>query len=252
MLKPLVAVYREAGRFALACPLLFLVPVAAEGLQHVAEHAIGFYAGRAQAHAVADSPVRMAFGTVKIVALFLTGYWVVRWIEWGDAARVARAEPAARRTFLPFLLFELLFGLPQIWGGTALAAMHVTPPGWVLPSIAVAALLVDMLTMDWRAAAPVGDGGSGPFRSTARIAPVLPWAVAFEIVAVLPAMAVHYALGYGAMAAPGPAKVALLAADTLFVGYLGAVVAAVPWFISRHARSRVEARAGARIAPAAA
>ena len=65
------------------------------------------------------------------------------------------------------------------------------------------------------------------------MAPQLPWAVMFNIVAVLPLMIVHYALGAGAIFVPGEAaKWAMLVVDSLIVGWLSALLSAITWVIA--------------------
>ncbi len=237
MLQALAALFREAARYARACPWLFLVPVAAEAARHVAEGELGFYGGMAAAHGLAASPLRLAFGTAKVLALLWAGYWVTRWLEWGDPRRTRGVEPAALRSFAPLLLLELAAGLPAIWREPIEAALGVAVPGRVVAALEVASFALTLLFADWNRTAPLGERG-GPWLSARRVAPLFGWALAFTLLAVIPPMAVHYALNYAAMAAPGGLKPALLAADTLWVGYLGVVVNGTPWFVSERARAR--------------
>lgn len=238
MLKDLVDLYRQCWRYALACPFPLLVPIAAEAAQHLVEYHQGFYSNIVQARLVHHSVMRMGFGTVKVVSLLFAGYWVMRWLKWRDPARSAGFDRRSLATFLPLLLFELLLELPGIWL-PALSAHFATLPIWmILPSLAIGLLLAD-----WHRTAPLGEAG-GPITSIKISAPVFFWALGFELVAVLPAMMAHYALGIGALKTGGGVQLTLLAADTMFVGYLGAIVTGTSWYISEHARSR-SARAAA-------
>ena len=66
-----------------------------------------------------------------------------------------------------------------------------------------------------------------PLASIRVMAPQLAWAVAFSLIAILPLMAVHYALGIGAIFVGGDGlKWAMLALDSLVVGWLAALMAA--------------------------
>ncbi len=232
MLRTLTDLYGSSWRYALACPLLFLVPVVAEAVQHVAEYAQDFYNNIASARAVEHGLLRTSLGSIKILSLFLAGYWLMRWLEWHDPVRTVGFDRASLRTFLPLLALDLVLALPPIWGpvfSPAFAKLIL----WIgLPSF-----LLGVLISDWKRTAALGEAG-GPVHSIRLIAPVFLWAFGFSLAAILPPMAVHYALGFGSMKANGLAQFAMLAADTLFVGYLGAIVAAVPWYISERARKR--------------
>lgn len=238
MLAALRDLYRESWLYALACPLPFLVPVAAEAMQHVAELATGFYAGVAQAHAVAASPIRMGLGMAKLLAVLLTGYWMVRWLGWGEAARVLRRDPEAERRFAPLLALEALTQLAGLW---LIYGVHARLGAALVAVAVVIPFLLSPLLADWQARAPLGQAG-GPLVSAGLVMPVLPWAIAFSLLACLPVMVVHYALGYCAIAGPNAAKWLSVTADTLLVGYLSAVLAGVPWFIARHARAQAARR----------
>ncbi|WP_174273837.1 hypothetical protein [Sphingomonas bacterium] len=237
MLKPFADAHRGAFAFMLACPLLFLVPVAAEAVQHLAEAAIGFYDGAIQAKAVQFSPVRMGFGTIKVIALLLPGYWAMRWFAWGDAARAGRPERQALRRFLPLWLFRIAMALPGIWGPVVLGAEHLRIAAWAIGALLLLSFPLDILLARWYASAPLGVR-CGPIRSIRAIAPVLLWAIGFNLLTILPAMTVHYALGFAAMKGPDGAKAMLLGIDSCFVGFLAVLIVAVTYEIDRHARGR--------------
>ena len=65
-------------------------PVAFELLQHVVEVRIGMYDSLAAAQAVEDSPMRTAFGLLKVASL--PAYWVMRFLPRRDARFAARVE----------------------------------------------------------------------------------------------------------------------------------------------------------------
>jgi len=109
--------YRQAWRFALAAPLLFLIPVLAEFAQHFVEMRLGMYASLTAARHVANAADRTAWGMVKVIALTLPGYWYVRYLAFGDARRAARIERPA------IGLFMVQFAL-----GIALAAWSLHGP----------------------------------------------------------------------------------------------------------------------------
>lgn len=86
-------IYRSAWAFALACPLLFLIPALVEFAQHIVEWQGGMYDGIADAKAAETDPLRLQFGFAKTLALLLPSYWLSRYILFGnDAARARRIE----------------------------------------------------------------------------------------------------------------------------------------------------------------
>ena len=69
--------YGGGTAFLIACPLLALVPIAFEFLQHVVEVRIGMYDSLAGAKTVEHHPARMGFGMVKVAALTAAGVAVI-------------------------------------------------------------------------------------------------------------------------------------------------------------------------------
>lgn len=219
----LAFVYRQSWAFLLACPLVALIPVAAELAQHYVEMQAGMYAGPEGARAAESDPARMAFGFVKTLALGLIGYWATRfYASNGNRALAHRMEPRA------ITLFALVFALQSLLSALGLFAFS----GPVAVGFFVFTLVFAPLLTRFMAAAPLGQWIS-PLASIRQMAPQLPWAIAFNVVAILPLMVLHYALGIGAVFVPGEAaKWALLVLDSLVVGWLAAALVAVTWVMA--------------------
>lgn len=113
LLRAIVQLYPRGISLMWVAPLVLALVVVPEFLQHVAEIQLGMFDNRESARAVADHPLRWAFGYAKIAGLVLTflaaarfwwarehdgRWWDLRTIGWGR-----------------FLLGLLLFGgLPLI------------------------------------------------------------------------------------------------------------------------------------------
>ena len=216
-------VHRQSWAFLVACPLIVLIPVAAEFVQHYVEMQAGMYAGPEGAQAAEHDPARMAFGFVKTLALSLVGYWAIRfYASGGDRAAALRIDSRA------VSLFAIVFALQALLSALGLFAFE----GVVAVGFFVFGLIFTPLLSRFVAAAPLGAWIS-PYSSIRQMAPQLPWAVMFNIVAVLPLMIVHYALGAGAIFVPGEAaKWAMLVVDSLIVGWLSALLSAITWVIA--------------------
>ena len=233
MLTALADLYRQSWRYALACPVLFLLPIVAELAQHVAEYGQGLYASIEAAKALEHSVLRMGFGTIKVLSLLITGYWMMRWLEWRDPKRTRGGDLASLATFSPLLLLELAISLPAIWG-PVLAPTLTKPMLLAIPL----ELVLRLLFSEWSRTAAIGAAG-GPIASSRRVGPHFLWALGFYLLAVLPPMVLHYALGAVALKSAGAVQIGALIVDSLFVGYLGAVISGLPWYISERARARL-------------
>lgn len=218
--------YREGTAFVLACPLLALVPFVAEMAQHVVEVKLGMYQSIAAAKALDADPVRAAFGFIKVLALLLPGYWTMRFIALGrDRAAAGRLDPAALRTFWPYLLVS-----------AALSAIGVfavpRTGGWVIAEMLLG-VVVGVLFAAWAVAAPTGDANMGPVSSARTMARHLPWGVAFSLVVTLPLMVPHYLFAVLAIMGPKPLLWPILLVDAMLVSWLAAVLVASSYAMAR-------------------
>lgn len=226
-LKCFKATYSASWAFLIACPVLALIPVVSELLQHVVEVHLGFYDGVDAAVASERHPLRLLFGCLKLAALTLPGYWVVRFIADRDPSRAAKIEALAARLFTGFFAFMFilalfqLFGLPQT-GAVQIAAFFVS-------------IAITVLVAAWAVAAPLGNDRIGPVASAKIMARHLPWSFAFYIAAFLPLLVPHYALGALALLGPKQLLWPALILDSFLVGVIAAVLNAVSYYIALRA-----------------
>lgn len=218
-------VHRESWAFLLACPLIALIPIAVEFIQHYVEMQAGMYAGSEGAKAAENDTGRMIAGYAKTLAISLIGYSVIRFLAGNrDAAAARTLEPKAAQLFA--VIFALQAGLSYL----GLFVFEGMSTGGII--LAVLGFIVTPLFARFIAAAPLGIYIS-PQESAAQMWRQIPWAIAFSIIASLPLMIVHYALGIGAIFVPGEAiKWTMLAVDSLVVGWLAALLAASSWVVA--------------------
>ncbi|WP_128891703.1 hypothetical protein [Erythrobacter sp. HKB08] len=218
-------VHRESWAFLLACPLIALIPIAVEFVQHYVEMQAGMYTGTEGMRAAESDPGRMIAGYAKTLAISLIGYSVIRFLAGNrDAAAARTLEPRAVK------LFAVIFVLQAGFSYLGLFVFEGMSTGALV--LAVAGFIATPLLARFIAAAPLGIFIS-PQESAAQMWRQIPWAIAFSIIASLPLMIVHYALGVGAVFVPGEAiKWAMLAVDSLVVGWLAALVAASSWVVA--------------------
>lgn len=222
--------YSGGTAFLIACPLLALIPIAFELLQHAIEVHIGMYDSIAAAKATEHHPLRMAFGMLKVAALTIPFYWVTRFQPDRNATFAATPDPKAIRLFAVYCVFQLalaavqLFGLPQT--------------GMVLAISFVVGMIVGNLLLAWGVAAAFGNASVGLRRSIAIMARHVPWTFAFSIAVILPLMIPHYAAAALAIAGPNAMLWPVLIADSLLVGWLTAVMAAGGYHAAVRAASK--------------
>ncbi len=223
----LKATYGGSIAFLIACPLLAVIPVAFELLQHAVEVHIGMYDSIAAAKAVEHHPLRMAFGMLKVAALTVPIYWVTRFLPHRDARFAATLEPRAVRLFAGVLAFDLAM--------TALQLFLAPRTGGAILAMFVVGQIVGCMIMAWGVAAAFGNRAIGPRASITIMARHLPWTFAFSLVVLLPLMIPHYALTAVVLAGPKPLLWPVLIVDSLLVGWLTAVMAAGSYYAATRA-----------------
>lgn len=243
--------YASALAFALACPLLFLVPVVVEMAQHVVELLAGMYAGEAGARAAEADPLRLQFGFAKTLALLLPGYWFVRYLLFGnDAARARAVEwPAAGLYAVIFVLMAIQFwlslfapSLPELVGLAGGAATALS----VVKAILLQVMAIYLIA--WLVAWPMGNASIGPVRSFAIMHGSFWYAIGLFVAGFLPLMLLHYALAIAAVLwLPDWLDWAAMIIDAIVVGFLALTMAGA----NALAAQRAAARKGIALKPGA-
>jgi len=222
--ESLKATDSDTARFCVAFPLLLLLPVTFEFLQHLAEIHIGMYDSITMAKSVEHHPVRMVFGLLKIAALIIPGFWVARFLGLRDRRRVTRLEQPALRLSAGVFAFSML---------TSAISLFILPLAGVLQlPLMIGWMVAGFLFAAWSAAAPLGNTEIGFSKSIAVMLPRLPWSVAFGITAFMPLMIPHYVLGALALLGPHTILWPTLMADALLVGPLTVLLAASNFHIA--------------------
>lgn len=232
------SVFGGGVAFVAVCPLLALFPVVFELAQHVIEVRIGMYDSVAAAKAVEHAPVRMAFGLLKVAALVVPTYWVVRFIAFGDRNRALRLEAPAVRLFAGVFAFQIALAIVQLFG--------LPRTGTVQFAAFIGGMVVGITLSGWGVAAALGNGAVGPRASVALMWRQIPWTIAFSLATILPLMVPHYALAAIAIIGPRPLMWPVLVIDSLLVGALSVVMIATNYV----AVARAAAKAGVSLVPA--
>lgn len=207
-------VLRDAfGLFWLA-PVIILVPIAAEGAQHLVEWQLGFFTSREFAQSIQDSTLRMAFGYIKVAALVFgilfagrAYYARAQHFNWWSPRRVAW-----KNLSIAFALM-LISSIPEML--TTGKIQMILAVGVGLATLPLTVMLV---------AAVMGDADMGLRRAFTQ-----GWSAAlrmtlFFISSWLPLQALHMQNHRWAFGASDWSILALMSFDSLVVGIMAATM----------------------------
>lgn len=236
-------IYARVPALAKAAPWLVLLVFAAEMVQHAAEIRLGMYE---EGLISADSRrTRLAFALPKVLAILAAVIFALRWWRFdGDSRRAARPTLALFTGLAIVILVQagaemLMILLVRLAGaalGTGARIVPVLSGGFLLAWLVVATLLypwyVGLLTED----------RSMTLRRSAAGAFGRMWAsFGLLLAGILPAMALHYALGYAAEGRPEPLVWALMLVDAAVVAFLALALASTYFTLYRRAAERAPA-----------
>jgi hypothetical protein len=240
----MIALLREAyvrsWRFVRACPAIIALVIAAEFGQHIAEIGLGMYDSIDQARAVADAPLRLITGHLKILSLILLGYGVPRFLGYGNPGAAMRLDPRAVRLFVPVLALDLFWVIVGLDGGSLLrlAGLDAALAARIIPLLSGVGFVLGLFLVPWSVAAPLGNAAIGPIRSARISWRHLPFVLIFGLVPALPLMALHYGLFFGVVGLPRAIVWPAALLDAVVVGYLGALLATTSFVIARRITER--------------
>lgn len=242
MLNEMKQAYGRSWAFALALPAIIAIPIAAEAVQHAIEWKIGMFESIHMAKAVESDPLRMAFGHVKVGALFIMSYWVARFLAFGgDVRRTLRLDGTALGLFAIVLAVNALITITQSQAGDWLS--QLVPPGRSLLvaglAVMLAAMAVELFLAPWKAGAALGNSHLHIGVSIRLMRGRIGWSFAFTLAMIVPVMVLHYVLNGLAIGRPPALAAGLLVADTLLVGYMAILFPATAFIVAdRAARLR--------------
>lgn len=234
----LLGAHADGVRAIGGLPLLFVLLIGWEFAQHVVEVRIGFFDSVEAGRAAANDPARMALGWVKMISVYVGGFFVIRFLvaRRGDAA--LDPLPAAARRYAPYLLYSLvLFAL-------VFYARSIVPPNGVFAfrtTLGLAQVAVEPLLMPWIVAAATDGSVRGPLASARLTGRWYPWALALFFVGRIPVNAAHQLLNRFAVGQPDHVLWPMLVLDAIVVGLVIAVVPAVSVRVARFVRERRDA-----------
>lgn len=197
------ALYKRIFPAMKSLPLLLILPLAAEMLQHVVEIKLGFYDFHGALPPEARS-TRLIFGIVKVAALAVTLVLALRWWAFSDQGDPKRALRPGLRFLWGLCLFILiqvpaeLVELALEKGLALIPALATTGLARVVIALGITTF-VSGLWLAWSIGLLVEDRRLGFVRSVTISAPRILTLFGYVLAGTLPLMVVHYGLSYFAM-----------------------------------------------------
>ena len=230
-----IGAYRDGARVAVGLPWLFGGIILWEFVQHVIEYRIGFFDSPAAAKAVALDQGRMALGWVKMILVYVGGFFAIRYCVIGSAKGVMTPRPGTIARYLPYIayslcLFALIFYAPQ---------MVAEPRVMLLRGVVgIGQLLVEPLLMAWIVSAATDGPVRGPMQSARAIGPLYVRGLLLFFLVRTPIGVLHQFLGTWGIGEATPLLWPMLVLDAVVVGLLVAIIPAAYVRIVRHAAQR--------------
>lgn len=238
----LAAIYARVPRIARAAPLAVLLVFAAEFLQHIVEIRLGMYENIGYLDE-ADRRVRMIFGAVKVFNILLVVVFALRWWRFdGDSRRAATPGLATFKGLLIVLTVQI--GGELLFIGAGSLAGKLVPPGSLALYLALRIgpalvwLMLAILLYPWYVALLTEDRSMTLRRSIRGIGWGWPRAFGLFLGGILPAMALHYLLGAGAIGRSEPLVWGMMALDAALVAALALLIASTYFSLYQYASDR--------------
>ena len=210
--------YRLGGRMVVAAPLLLLIAVLPELLQHAAEIHLGMFDSIDRFRALSADPLRWSFGYLKVAGFVVAILACARFWAVGSIRRALMIPPAALIRAAAGLIIGFAVAWPFTWLNTQGIAPAINVPLQILSAVIQGAFLVYIVgaLLEEKAVTPVRAMTS-----------LLPAAVVLTLLAALafaPAQALHMANHKLALGQPLPIVWFLMIFDALWVGLFAALV----------------------------
>lgn len=229
-LHDLVGVYADGLRTMRGLPLLFAALIAWEFAQHVIEYRIGFFTSRAAAQAVAHDPSRMALGWVKMILVYVGGFFTIRFLAGRQGTPVMRPPLRSILRYLPYVGYALLVFAGIFYADLLVAPSRVNTARGIIGG---AQLILEPLLMPWIVSAATDGAVRTPWQSARLLGWGYPRAFALFFLARIPVGAAHQFLGTYGVGRPALPLWPMLAADAFVVGLLIATIPAIAVRVAR-------------------
>ena len=210
--------YRFGGTMVLAAPLLLLIAVLPEFLQHAAEIHIGMFESMSRFRALSSSPLRWSFGYLKVAGFTITILATARYWAVGSIRRTLMVPPAALARVIAGLLIGFAVASPFAWLKTQGLAPAINIPLQILSAVIQGGFLVYVV------GALLEEAAVTPKRTMTSLLPAAVVLILLAALAFAPSQALHMANHKLAMGQPAAVVWILMIFDALWVGLFAGLV----------------------------
>ena len=233
--------FADTGRFARALPLVVVLMIGIEILQHIVEARLGMFAGDpALRTTAAAAPVRMLFGWPKMAMVYLLAFFAMRWLVTEDRRATLRPTTRAIGRYALVALFQTVIAAVIIYA-RPIADLFGAGEAGVLPlrmTFGLFQQLAEPALALWYVNAAMGTRAYGPVASARATGWLYLWALPLLFLSRLPFNAVHQLLNRWPAGKPAALLWPMLIADAAIVGVLVVFVAAIQLRIARYVAAR--------------
>jgi hypothetical protein len=245
MFDQVIQTYRLTARHLLALPFIFVLPVLAEAVQHSVEFWLGMFASADGIQPGRETAIRMGFGGVKVIAILVTMIVMARYfLHDFNPAKALKFSKASRNAIVISILFTVLLVIILTVAGPLVVALAKDHLPFVpanlrgfLPDLLLLAATYPFQKKTYAIMAAILDDvamDSAQNEARARAWIWGSWAVL--LIAIAPAMILHYSLNLRAVDASAAVQLALLALDCLVVGVMAVLIAAATYITYQQAK----------------
>lgn len=238
MFGEIARIFQKTPQVILAAPIIFLIPVLGEGLQHAVEYYLGMFSSGDGVAPGEESNIRMIFGVVKVTSILYAAMWVSKF--WFRANSGKQPILFAAREFSALVMlaaFAVLLMAAMVFLGPLLVDFitdnNISVPQNVLPFTPLIVLLpfllwAQNLNLLWIGYF-LGDKSMTRERSRILMKGRTNWMTMVFVIPVSIPMVVHYKLNYLSMGASLQEQVLFLTLDSILVGVLAIIIGNAVW-----------------------
>lgn len=230
-----IGVHLDGLRAMRGLLFLFVAIVLWEFAQHVIEVRIGMFESREAARALGGDGSRMLFGWVKMMSVYVGGFFVIRHLfaRRGDTNLAPVATAFAR--YLPYMVYMLAIFAALFYARSYAPEASVDTIRAVL---GLSQIFVEPLLMAWIVAAATDGRIRNPLVSAKQTGLLYLYALPLFFFARLPVSLAHQQLNSAALGREGTVLWSMLALDAIVVGLIVAIIPAISVRVAAYVRER--------------
>lgn len=243
----LVGAHLDGARTLYALRWMFGAIILWEFAQHVVEYRIGMFENVETARAVSMDSSRMMLGWIKMLSVYVGGFFVLRYLGTVRANRAVSAPGIAFLRYLPYLIYSLILFGALFYARQYLAEDKVVP---VQATIGLGQVFIEPMLMAWIVSSATDGAVPNPIASARRTGLLYLYALPLFFVGRLPINILHQMLNRYAVGREPILLWPMLVVDAVVVGLIVAIIPAISVRVAMRIDERTARREEIRAANA--